>query len=33
MNKFFDKIKFYGFNNLIKSLSFSIYDICYVKIE
>lgn len=26
------KLKLYGFNNLIKSLSFCIYDICYVKI-
>ena len=25
-----DKLKLYGFNNLTKSLSFNIYDICYV---
>ena len=25
------KLKLYGFNNLTKSLSFSIYDICYAK--
>ena len=25
------KIKLYGFNNLTKSLSFNIYDICYAK--
>ena len=24
-----DKVKLYGFNNLTKSLSFNIYDICY----
>lgn len=24
-----DKIKLYGFNNLTKSLSFNIYDVCY----
>jgi len=28
-----DKIKLYGFNNLTKSLSFNIYDICYTKSE
>lgn len=28
-----DKIKLYGFNNLTKSLSFNIYDICYAKTE
>lgn len=28
-----DKIKLYGFNNLTKSLSFNIYDICYTKTE
>ena len=33
MNKPFDKIKLHGFNNLTKSLSFSIYDICYAKTE
>lgn len=27
------KIKLYGFNNLTKSLSFNIYDICYTKNE
>lgn len=26
-----DKLKLYGFNNLTKSLSFNIYDICYAK--
>lgn len=26
-----EKIKLYGFNNLTKSLSFNIYDICYAK--
>jgi len=25
------KLKLYGFNNLTKSLSFNIYDICYTK--
>jgi len=28
--KLADKLKLYGFNNLTKSLSFNIYDICYV---
>lgn len=28
-----DKIKLQGFNNLTKSLSFNIYDICYAKTE
>lgn len=28
-----DKLKLYGFNNLTKSLSFNIYDICYAKTE
>lgn len=28
-----DKLKLYGFNNLTKSLSFNIYDICYAKSE
>ena len=28
-----DKIKLYGFNNLTKSLSFNIYDVCYAKTE
>jgi len=27
------KLKIYGFNNLTKSLSFNIYDICYAKSE
>ena len=26
-----DKLKLYGFNNITKSLSFNIYDICYAK--
>ena len=26
-----DKIRLYGFNNLTKTLSFNIYDICYAK--
>ncbi len=26
-----DKLKLYGFNNLTKSMSFNIYDICYAK--
>lgn len=26
-----DKFKLYGFNNLTKSLSFNIYDVCYAK--
>lgn len=28
-----DKIKLYGFNNLTKTLSFNIYDVCYAKTE
>lgn len=28
-----NKIKLYGFNNLTKSLSFNIYDICYAKTQ
>lgn len=28
-----DKLKLYGFNNLTKSLSFNIYDVCYAKTE
>lgn len=28
-----DKIKLYAFNNLTKTLSFNIYDICYAKSE
>ncbi len=27
------KLKLYGFNNLTKSLSFNIYDVCYAKSE
>ena len=26
-----DKLTLYGFNNLTKTLSFNIYDICYAK--
>jgi S-adenosylmethionine decarboxylase len=26
-----NKRKLYGFNNLTKSLSFNIYDVCYAK--
>ncbi|MHC1684640.1 MAG: adenosylmethionine decarboxylase [Clostridiaceae bacterium] len=33
MEKKDNKIKLYGFNNLTKSLSFNIYDICYTKTE
>lgn len=29
----FKKIRLHGFNNLTKSLSFNIYDICYAKTE
>ena len=25
------KLKLYGFNNLTKSLSFNIYDVCYAR--
>ena len=28
-----EKLKLYGFNNLTKSLSFNIYDVCYAKTE
>ncbi len=28
-----EKLKLYGFNNLTKTLSFNIYDICYTKTE
>ncbi len=28
-----EKLKLYGFNNLTKTLSFNIYDICYAKTE
>ena len=31
--KMSDKLKLYGFNNLTKSLSFNIYDVCYAKTE
>ena len=27
------KLKLYGFNNLTKTLSFNIYDVCYAKSE
>ena len=29
----FNKLKLYGFNNLTKTLSFNIYDICYTETE
>ena len=28
-----EKITLYGFNNLTKTLSFNIYDVCYAKTE
>ena len=28
-----EKIQLYGFNNLTKTFSFNIYDICYAKTE
>lgn len=28
-----EKLKLYGFNNLTKTLSFNIYDVCYAKTE
>ena len=28
-----EKLKLYGFNNLTKTLSFNIYDVCYAKSE
>lgn len=28
-----EKLKLYGFNNLTKSLSFNIYDVCYARTE
>ncbi len=28
-----NKLKLYGFNNITKSLSFNIYDVCYAKTE
>ncbi len=27
------KLKLYGFNNLTKTLSFNMYDICYAKTQ
>lgn len=33
MSKLESKLKLYGFNNLTKTLSFNIYDICYAKTE
>ena len=30
-SKLEDKLMLYGFNNLTKTLSFNIYDICYAK--
>ena len=33
MNELEKKITLYGFNNLTKTLSFNIYDICYAKTE
>lgn len=30
---FLEKLKLYGFNNLTKSLSFNIYDVCYAKTQ
>lgn len=31
VNNMKNKLKLYGFNNLTKSLSFNIYDVCYAK--
>jgi len=31
MGKILKKLKLHGFNNLTKTLSFNIYDICYAK--
>ena len=28
-----NKLRLYGFNNLTKSLSFNIYDVCYARTE
>ena len=28
-----DKLALYGFNNLTKSLSFNIYDLCHTKFK
>ena len=33
MNELEKSIKLYGFNNLTKTLSFNIYDVCYAKTE
>ncbi len=33
MSELENKIKLYGFNNLTKTLSFNIYDICYAKTQ
>lgn len=33
MNELENKIKLYGFNNLTKTLSFNIYDVCYAKTQ
>lgn len=33
LNDKFKKLKLHGFNNLTKTLSFNIYDICYAKTE
>lgn len=33
MNGVKDRLKLYGFNNLTKSLSFNIYDVCYAESE
>jgi len=33
MAKIADKIRLHEFNNLIKTLSFNIYDVCYARSE
>ncbi|MBV4418020.1 adenosylmethionine decarboxylase [Clostridium tyrobutyricum] len=33
MNNLKNKLKLYGFNNLTKTLSFNIYDVCYTRSE
>lgn len=33
MEKVENKLRLYGFNNLTKTLSFNIYDVCYAKTE
>ena len=33
MNELEKKLTLYGFNNLTKTLSFNIYDVCYAKTE